>query len=280
MIKFNNFYYSYQYENQIYQGLNLEMTSGKIYGLFGKNGAGKSTLLKNICGLNRPTKGSVIVNNYVPQDRKPSFLSDIFMIPEEIYIPPMSQINFIKIYGAFYPKFSFDQLCDNLDKLGVPEKNKLNKLSFGQKKKFMIAFALACNTKIVIMDEPTNGLDIPSKGLFRKLISSSINNDRLFIISTHQVKDLDDILDHVLIVDNGNLLLNENMDNISKKITFKFYTDKPLNNNIVSIEAVSGGYSVMERNIANEDSNVNFEQLFNTSIIKPEEITSLFQPIN
>ncbi|WP_034888381.1 ATP-binding cassette domain-containing protein [Gillisia sp. Hel_I_29] len=276
MIKFNNFYFTYPNDISIYKDLNLELNSGKIYGLFGKNGAGKSTLLKNILGLNRPTQGEVLVYNNIPIKRTPAFLSDIFFIPEEVYLPPIKQVSFIKIYGSFYPNFSFDQLCDNLNRLKVPATRKLNKLSFGQRKNFIIGFALACNTKIVIMDEPTNSLDIPSKSLFRELIRSKINKDKLFIISTHQVKDLENILDHILIINEGELTLNANINEISEKIAFKFYNSRSNSKNIILEEEVTGGYAVMETNTKNEKTNINLEQLFTASILKHEQIASIF----
>ena len=277
MIKFNKFNFSYSDKLPVYEDLNLELTLGKVYGVFGKNGVGKSTLLKNITGLNSPTSGSLMVRGEVPEERKPSFLSNIFMIPENVYVPPIKQINFIRIYGALYPKFSFGLLCEYLDKLDVPEKKKLNELSYGQKKKFFIAFALACDTEVVIMDEPTNGLDIPSKILFRNLIDSTISKDKIFIISTHQVKDLDNILDHVLIVDRRKLVLDVSLEEISNKISFNFYNEERIvGENIILSDKVMEGYAVMEKNIRNEKTSINLEQLFNAVILKPNVINSVF----
>lgn len=275
MIEFDKFNFAYKDKVTIYDDLNLKIVSGKIYGLFGKNGAGKSTLLKNLVGLNRPTNGHVIVNGSIPKKRLPSFLNNIFMVPEDIYIPQIKQSTFVKIYSSFYPRFSFNDLYDNLNKLDVPEGKKLNNLSFGQRKKFLIGFALACNTEVLVLDEPTNGLDIPSKDLFRSLIDSSINKHKLFIISTHQVRDLENILDHVLIVDKGNLVLNASIKEVRDKLSFKFYSEtRP--KNVILCQEVPGGYAVMERNRNNDQTNVNLEQLFSASLLKSKEIISIF----
>ncbi|MFT4602877.1 MAG: ABC-2 type transport system ATP-binding protein [Arenicella sp.] len=276
MIRFDNFSFAYHKKFPIYTDLNLELAEGKIYGLFGKNGAGKSTLLKNITGTNRPVSGEVKVNDQTPHKRKPSFLGDLFMIPEEVYVPPINPKKFVKIYGSFYPKFSQEQFNEYIAMLEVPDTKNLTKLSFGQQKKFFIAFGLACNTRTVILDEPTNGLDIPSKSQFRKLMAKTIDDDKIFIISTHQVRDLDNILDHIIIVNQGKVLLNETIYGIEQKLAFNFYPSKPSAETALAIDEVIGGYAVMEENKNNEETNINLEQLFNTSIVNAQGVQQLF----
>lgn len=277
MIKFQNFSFAYSKKFPIYNNLNLDLEQGKIYGLFGKNGAGKSTLLKNITGTNRPTNGAVTVNGQTPHQRKPSFLGDLFMIPEEVFVPSISPKQFVKIYGSFYPKFSKAEFEQYIQMLEVPDNKNLTKLSFGQQKKFFIAFGLACNTSTVILDEPTNGLDIPSKSQFRKLMASSINENKTFIISTHQVRDLDNILDHIIIVNQGQVLLDQSIFEIAKKIAFNFYTSKPEQDSVLALDEVIGGYAVMESNKNLEETNVNLEQFFNASIMNTAEVQQIFK---
>jgi ABC-2 type transport system ATP-binding protein len=276
MIRFDNFNFAYTKKHPIYSNLNLALEQGKIYGLFGKNGAGKSTLLKNITGTNRPASGEVKVNGQTPHHRKPSFLGDLFMIPEEVYVPAINPKKFVKIYGAFYPKFSRENFQEYIEMLEVPETKNLTKLSFGQQKKFFIAFGLACNTKTLILDEPTNGLDIPSKSQFRKLMAQTINHDKTFIISTHQVRDLDNILDHLVIVNQGKVLLDQSIYGIAQKIAFNFYTSKPSADSSLAIDEVIGGYAVMEENRENEETHVNLEQLFNATIMNASKVQNLF----
>lgn len=277
MIQFNQFNFAYHRKFPLYVDLNISLTQGKIYGLFGKNGAGKSTLLKNITGLNRPKSGTVTVNGMTPHYRQPQFLNDIFVIPEEVYIPSISPENYIKTYGAYYPKFSESEFKANLEQFDVPKTKNLTRLSFGQQKKFIIAFALACNTSILIMDEPTNGLDIPSKSEFRKLMAKSISDEKIFIISTHQVRDLDHILDHILIINAGRVIIDASIAAITEKIAFNFYTNPPLSTeSVIAMEEIIGGYAVMEHNTEGDETSINLEQLFNTAVMKTPEIHSIF----
>lgn len=276
MISFSDFSFSYHKKHSIYTNMNLTLEPGHIYGLFGKNGAGKSTLLKNITGLNSPTSGAVLVNGEFPKKRKPSFLQNIYLISEEVYIPTVSTETYIKTYSKFYPKFSIEEFKSHLSELEVPETNRLNKLSFGQQKKFIIAFGLACNTSVLIMDEPTNGLDIPSKTQFRKLLAKTITEDKLFLISTHQVRDLDHLLDHIIIVNQGQVILDQSTYNISQKIAFNFYSSKPNLADVLALDEVIGGYAVMEINTEEEETNINLEQLFNTAVVDSNKITNLF----
>lgn len=275
MIAFTNFSFAYHRKFPIYKNLDLTIAAGKIYGLFGKNGAGKSTLLKNITGLNKPTSGNIDVNGKTPYKRQPSFLNDIYLIPEDIYVPPISPENYIKTYSGFYPNFSEEQLHAHLNELDVPATKNLTKLSFGQQKKFAIAFALACNTQVLIMDEPTNGLDIPSKSQFRKLMAKTIDDHKTYIISTHQVRDLDHILDHIIIVNNGEVILNAGTYEISEKISFNFYSSPP-EGEVIAIEEILGGYAVMEKNNLGDETAINLEQLFNTAVLDSQQISNLF----
>jgi len=145
----------------------------------------------------------------------------------------------------------------------VKDEGRLNTLSFGQQKKFIIAFALACNTRILLMDEPTNGLDIPSKIHFRKLIASVLHEDRTIIISTHQIRDLDNLIDRVIIVDEGELLLNASLPEIAERLCFKSVTELEGLNNILYQEKSLKGFTVVSENAGGEDSKVNLEHLFN-----------------
>ncbi|MBL7698347.1 MAG: ABC transporter ATP-binding protein, partial [Chitinophagaceae bacterium] len=188
MISLNYLTFRYSRKRELYKELSLTLKTGSIYGLLGKNGAGKSTLLKIICGLLFPSSGSVVVNGHTPRKRQPSFLQTIYLIPEEVYVPPISIKKYVSLFSVFYPHFDEKDFYEYLGILEVQDNGKLTSLSFGQQKKFVIAFALACHTPVLILDEPTNGLDIPSKLRFRKLIASAMNEDRLIIISTHQIR--------------------------------------------------------------------------------------------
>jgi len=276
MIKLENFSFGYKRNKPLYKNLNLTLDTGFIYGLLGKNGAGKSTLLKNFMGLLFPTGGSVSVNGYAPKKRWPSFLETIYFIPEEVYVPGLTIKGYKDLFSPFYPLFDENQFYNYLDQLDVKHNGKLNALSFGQQKKFIIAFAFACNTRILLLDEPTNGLDIPSKIKFRRLLSSVFSNDKMIFISTHQIRDLDNLIDRVVIVDNGKLLLDASLQMISEKLSFKTVADMPGTFPVFYSEESIKGYSIVTENIEQEDSKVNLEQLFNAVTENPEAIHSIF----
>ena len=277
MIEIQNLSFGYKKRKLLYKNLNLKLESGSIYGLLGKNGAGKSTLLKNFIGLLFPKGGSISVNGFEPKKRWPSFLETIYFIPEEVYVPALTVEAYKNLFSPFYPSFNEQQFYGYLDQLDVKDKGKLNSLSFGQQKKFIIAFALACNTKVLLLDEPTNGLDIPSKIRFRKLIASVFTDDKLIFISTHQIRDLDNLIDRVIIVDNGELLLNASVGDISEKLCFKTVSELTRLDEILYSEESLKGFSIVTKNINAEDSKVNLEHLFNAITEKPILAKAIFQ---
>jgi ABC-2 type transport system ATP-binding protein len=276
MIQFNNLSFGYSSKKLLYKNLSLNINQGSIYGLLGKNGAGKSTLLKNMVGTLFPVDGEILVNGMVPMKRQPSFLQTIYYIPEDVYVPPLTIKRYKSLFAPFYPEFSEDNFYKYLNELDVNVDGKLNKLSFGQQKKFVIAFALACNTKILLMDEPTNGLDIPSKVQFRKLIASVMYDDKIIFISTHQVRDLETMIDNVIIVDNGELLLHASIAKISERLCFKTVSEIPAGARVLYEEKMLRGTAVVMENLADEDSKLNLEQLFNGVTDNPAITKEIF----
>ena len=276
MIEVRNLSFGYKKRKPLYKNLNLQLPVGSIYGLLGKNGAGKSTLLKNFAGLLFPTKGELLVNGFVPKKRSPSFLQTIYFIPEEVYVPSLTINGYKKLFAPFYPLFNEEQFHNYLNLLDVHDKGKLKTFSFGQQKKFVIAFALACNTKILLLDEPTNGLDIPSKIKFRKLISSVFTEDKMIFISTHQIRDLDNLIDNVIIVDNGELLLQASIAEITQKLSFKVVDTIVDENEILYAEPSLKGNAVVVENKTGEESKINLEFLFNAVTENPVKAKSIF----
>ena len=276
MIEVQNLSFGYKKRKLLYKNLNLKLDVGSIYGLLGKNGAGKSTLLKNFMGLLFPTNGNIEVNGFVPRKRWPSFLETIYFIPEEVYVPSLTIERYKNLFAPFYPLFNEEQFHNYLEQLDVHDKGKLNTLSFGQQKKFIIAFALACNTKVLLLDEPTNGLDIPSKIKFRKLISGVFTDDKIIFISTHQIRDLDNLIDRVIIVDNGELLLNASIPEIADKLCFKSVSDIPSTGKVLYAEDSLKGHAIVIENTGHEDSKINLEHLFNAVTENPSVAKSIF----
>jgi len=276
MIQINHLSFGYNKKRLLYKDLTLTLEPGSIYGLLGKNGAGKSTLLKNMIGLLFPKAGSISINGFAPKKRVPAFLETIYFIPEEVYVPALTITQYVKLFAPFYPLFDKEKFFTYLDNLDVKDQGKLNTLSFGQQKKFVIAFALACNTKILLLDEPTNGLDIPSKIKFRKLISAVFTEERMIFISTHQIRDLDNLIDKVIIVDNGDLLLNASITEIASKLCFKNVVYIEPGDNVLYAEESLKGSSIVAENTNGEETKVNLEHLFNAITENPEKAKALF----
>ncbi len=276
MIRIDKLCFGYKKKQLLYRDLDLSLDAGRIYGLLGKNGAGKSTLLKNLTGLLFPSSGVVTVNGFQPSQRKPSFLRTIYFIPEEVYVPALTINAYVGVFAPFYPLFDKAMLDAYLEKLDVHTDDKLTKLSFGQQKKFIIAFALACNTSVLIMDEPTNGLDIPSKKRFRKLISSAMNEERIIFISTHQTRDLENLIDQVIIVDNGELLLNASVESISQKLSLQIVQEDDTDLPVIYEEEVLQGRAVITPNTTGIETKISLEQLFNAAAENPVMVKSIF----
>lgn len=266
--------FAYKRNKNLFENLELDIASGNIYGLLGKNGAGKSTLLKIMSGLLYYQKGSVTIDGLDVAKRLPKVLSDIYIIPEEFYLPDLSMEKYIELYSVFYPKFNESFLSDLIKEFGLDRGKKLHSLSYGQKKKFIIAFAIATECSIILMDEPTNGLDIPSKSKFRKIIASAINDERTFVISTHQVRDLENLIDPVIIIDEGRIIFNEFIETISSKLSF-VKTDKEnskAKGKVFYTETVFGGNYLLTERLSDEESPLDFELLFNAVLSNTVEI--------
>ena len=277
MLTIQNLSYHYKKSNPLFRDLQLELAPGNICGLLGKNGAGKTTLLKLITGLLFPKKGEITVLEYTPVDRLPAFLSDIFLIPEEMEVPNIKIATFEKIYAPFYPKFNGAQFDRYLYEFGLEKDRKLHQLSFGQKKKALLSFGLATNCALFIMDEPTNGLDIPSKSQFRSLLAGAITDEKTFLISTHQVRDMSNLIDEIIIVDNGKIIFQENIASVSDTLHFEMrYRESELNG-ALHAERTPGGFLVVSENVHKQDSEVDIEALFNTVINETQKIQQLFK---
>ncbi|MES2427900.1 MAG: ATP-binding cassette domain-containing protein [Bacteroidota bacterium] len=251
-------------KHKLFDKLTLSLKPGHIYGLLGMNGAGKSTLLKNIAGLVFPWSGSCTVNGVNADKRLPSFLQELFFVPEEVYLPSVNAKQFAESTGHFYPNFNLGQFFDILTEFDVPIDRLLTNLSFGQQKKVIIAFGLSTNTSLLIMDEPTNGLDIPSKTQFRKIIASALTENRCIVISTHQVRDLDNLIDTVLVLHNRQIVLASGLDEIADKVNFSSISIDSTDH--IYAEENMGGLHAITENTNGSYTKVDMELLFNAII--------------
>jgi ABC-2 type transport system ATP-binding protein len=273
MINIKELNFSYKKSEKLFNNLELKIEKGCVYGLLGKNGAGKSTLLKIMCGLLYAKEGEVDFEQHKVANRLPSVLSDMYLIPEEFHLPDLKVDIYIQIYAAFYPKFNYELMDKLLLEFEVKRNKKLNTLSYGQKKKFMIAFAIATECSIVFMDEPTNGLDIPSKSKFRRVIAAATSEERSFLISTHQVRDLENLIDPIVIIDEGKIIFNEDMQTIASKLSFiKTEKEAQIKARVFHAEPVFGGQFILTDNSANIETPIDFELLFNAVLSNTKEI--------
>jgi ABC-2 type transport system ATP-binding protein len=215
VIQFNDLTFNYG-RGHLYEDFNLSLESPGIHGLFGTNGTGKSTMLKLINGLIFPLQGQCTVDGMASQSRHPDILEKIFYLPEEIDSPAITAVQLGMLKGAFYPRFDLAKLTELLSLFGIPEGQRLQQMSYGQKKKAYIAVAISTGAPILLMDEPTNGLDIPSKLHFRQALEQFRTDDQIILISTHQVRDLDHILEHLLILQEGRILLQKSISAIQE----------------------------------------------------------------
>ena len=273
MIKINDLSFYYNKKRPVFEHVSFDMQGG-IYGLLGENGVGKTTLLHLISGLCFPKNGSCKVFEYESAYRNPEMLKQLFFLPEEFQAQNMLIKDFIKYNSSFYPNFSETQFDVYLNDFHVEKDRKMAELSFGQKKKVMIAFALALNTPITLLDEPTNGLDIPSKAQFRKIVASAFEDSRCILISTHQVRDLESLIDPIIILDRNQVLLNNSVEEITQKLLFSYTSTKP--QEALYCEQTMQGYVSVQVNEYKEESTLNIETLFNTVVSNKAKIKELF----
>ena len=277
MIEVENLSFNYgRRKSKVLEDFSMKLEKGSVYGLLGKNGTGKSTLLYLMAGLLRPQTGNVLYKGVDVKKRYPDTLQDMFLVPEEFSLPNVSLKQYVKLNAPFYPNFSDELLNACLRDFDMNEDIHLGELSMGQKKKAFMCFALATNTSLLMMDEPTNGLDIPSKSQFRKVIASGMSDDKAVIISTHQVRDIDSLLDHVLIMDGSKLLLNESVSTICEKLYFAEQGINEPTEGALYVQPSVQGNSVILPNEYGEDSKMNLEVLFNAMLAERERMQQMF----
>jgi ABC-2 type transport system ATP-binding protein len=275
MVSIRDLHFSYR-RKPVFTGLSLDLQPGHIYGLLGRNGTGKSTLLRNIAGLLFPKKGTIDALGFDPCRRLPAFLEKIFLVPEEFRLPPVLLDKWVRYSAVFYPLFDRRQFDRYIADFGIPVDARLDEMSYGQQKKALISFALATNTPLLLMDEPTNGLDIMSKSQFRKVIAGALDENKCIVISTHQVKDLENLIDRVTIIDEGRILFDQTMDAIARKLNFKLSFDPEEVSAAIFSESSLKGSALILANTDGEDSRPDLEMLYKAVILKGEKLNKVF----
>ena len=260
MIDIHNLSFSYG-SNAVLQNISLKLEEGRIYGLLGENGVGKTTLLTLLCGLKKTEQGSISIDGFDPYKRQPELLQSLYYLPDEVAPYNQEARRFARYAGSFWPLFDMNKFLSIMREFETDPDQKMNKMSAGQLKKTYIAFALACNPRYLFMDEPTNGLDIPSKAQFRKAVGLYTTEDSTIVISTHQVRDLENIIDPIIILDRCDVLLNATVEEISEKLYFDYGTT--LQQGSLYSEQLPGGFIQVLLNSGRGESKVNIEALFN-----------------
>lgn len=273
MIEIKNIQFSYG-RHMVLNHVTLDLQPGKIYGLLGQNGVGKSTLLKVVSGLLKSQGGECLVNNRIPFKREPSFLSSVYYLPEDFVGPDVTVETYAMQVGPFYPNFSQERFFKIIAEFDVNPKIKFTKLSFGQQKKGIIALALSLGTDVLLMDEPSNGLDIPSKVILRRMIAENAMENQMVIISTHQVRDLENLIDPIIILDNDGILLNESIQSIAQKLEFSLEPKK--DTTALYSESALNGYMTVKENSSGYETQVDLEALFNCTLANRKVIKNLF----
>ena len=273
MIEISNLSFSYG-AKRVLENISLKVSEGNIYGLLGENGVGKTTLLTLLCGLKKPEAGTITVDGRNPFNREPSLLADQFYLPDEVIPVHARALDFAKEHGVFWPRFDLEKFRTILSEFEVEPQQRMDAMSAGQLKKAWISFALACNVKYYYLDEPTNGLDIPSKAQFRKAVTKYTSEDSALIISTHQVRDLENIIDPIIILDNRAVLVNASVQAITDKFFFDYGTE--LNPGALYLEQTPGGCIQVYPNTSGEESKVNVEAFFNAVHAHKDLVHSMF----
>lgn len=276
MLKVEEMAFSYRRNEYLLNKLSFEITPGGVYGLLGKNGSGKSTLLYLMTGLMFPQIGTITFDGTPVGKRTPAMLQEIYLLPEEFDLPEVSIETYVQYNASFYPRFDREQFDNYIRIFELPEVKKLSQYSMGQKKKFIVSFALATNTRLLFMDEPTNGMDIPSKSQFRKAMALGMSDDRSIIISTHQVRDLENMLDRVLVLHDNTMMLNESIVRIAEKLEFVHSTSKDDLQGCIYSAFTPEGFVGVRPNTQGIETHVDFEVLFNALINHPQVFSQLF----
>ncbi len=263
MVEINELSFAYTKKKSLFRQLDLQLEPGNIYGLLGKNGAGKTTLLKVMTGLVFPDAGECRISGYHAKDRVPACLEDICFIPEEYHLPAVRMSSYISTNAPFYKRFDHEKMSWLLKEFQLDPARKLHQLSFGQKKKFLLAFGLSTSARLLLMDEPTNGLDIPSKSQFRKVLAASVNDEQCVLISTHQVRDLENMIDPIIIIDEGKIIFNQSIADITSALVFESISEIKENQQPIYYEESFNGYASILPNLHQKASRIDIELLFN-----------------
>ena len=254
----------------VMEQLDLRIPEGHIYGLLGPNGIGKTTLLSLLSGLKKPQKGAVQIDGYNPFDRIPSFLEKLSFVPDEVAGIRERPVDFAITKGKFYPAFSQDLFQSLLQLFNVDSSKLMSSMSYGERKKTYMAFHIACQTPYLFFDEPTNGLDLTAKALFRKALAAYSAEDATIIIATHQLADIESIIDSVILFDRSGEVLCMKIDEIGRRLRFAY--DPLPRQDALWTEQLPTGCVQLFPNPEGEETRCHVTALYNAFYAKKEQL--------
>ena len=287
MVDLQGITFGYGKRERLFDRLDLALAPGNVYGLLGRNGAGKTTLLRLMAGLLFPKEGSARAAGEEVRRRTPSFLRELYFVPEEFHTPALTPLELARLYGVFYPRFDHDAMARHLAGLEVDAQRNMTAMSYGQKKKVLLAFAVATGCRLLILDEPTNGLDIPAKGQFRRLLAGAAADDRVIVVSTHQVRDLEHLIDPIVILEQGRIVFQHSVEEISAALAVRdaAAVGPPDDGEALYVEpgtgmggAPSGRALVAAGSAARAETAVDIELLFNSVVADHRRVAAAFRP--
>lgn len=280
MIKIEHLSFQYKKGNLVLDDISLNLSKGSIVGLLGCNGEGKTTLLKLLCGQLLPLSGNLLINGEDPSKRMRKTLEQVYYLPEEIIVPNLKVKTYFSLITPFYPNYSQEIAEEAMTEFRLDWEQRLSMLSQGQKKKVAIALALSLQTPLLLMDEPTNSLDTPSKSAFRKLLAKHISEEQAVIISTHQLRDLESLLDGIVILEGRHLLVNASIYKLSEIFSFGLVTDNNKAEALYEESSLSGDIGIFEHRDDMEEGLFSIELFLNGISREKEKISAILRANN
>lgn len=280
LTEFQRVRFGYDRSHEIISPTSFSIERGQICALLGLNGSGKSTLLKLLAGLCYPVEGRCVIDGVESRDRPLRYLKQLFLVPEEFSLPSLSIAKYADVYAPFYEGFDHELFGRLIGEFGMTSHEVIPRMSYGMRKKMLLAFGFATRVPLLLLDEPTHGLDIPSKKQFRKMLASVCSAEQAVVMATQQVRDLGLLLDRLMIFHKRELLLNASSEEIARRLLFSESREAPSGGDVLYSETAFPGYKVLSLNTAGVSSAVDAELLFNGAIQNPSQIRTLFSHSN
>lgn len=207
-----------QYKNFVLKPIFFQLEAGYLTGLIGRNGAGKTTLMNILAGLDKSFEGDVILDGISMKDNPSAMREKVSLISERIsFFQDKTPLENGELLGRYFDNFCTEELYFWMDRLNIPGGKPIYQLSKGMKMKFQVCFAMAHNTRFILMDEPTAGFDPIFRRDFTHILQEICEKEIGILMSTHITGDLDRIADYILLVDDGELVLNDTREALEDK---------------------------------------------------------------